>query len=592
MKNKSSQLTVGNSPLAVAAFNYKLLNREFKYLVYCLLLIANCLLATKTFAHGDEDHGEKKPHNEMTGKLYFTVNSISETFELVLRYEPIDAGKPAKMKLFVSDFETNKAIDSARIEITCLDDTGLKFQVKQTEQGVYSIEGSFPENKAYILVAHISTDESADLMTLEGIQAGRMLPQTEDEHTEEASEFDWKIIMFAILAFIAGILITLFILRKKQGIKKGMSIMLAILAISIPLNPTQTAYAHEDHNHGEEKNKSGITLTDEVEILKETQFLFDIHTTPSQYSDYYNTLKLYGKVMPSTNGVAEIIAVQSGSIISLNTGIGEKVGKGQILAVMEQNLTASEQIQISTEKSNATAELETAEKEYERLKSIKDIVAKKDLQQAEIRYETARQNKKVYDNLTSGNSKLITIKSPIDGVVDNFNLAIGQQVKQGEAIFNVYDIRKLKIEAQVFDRDMGKITKEVKFFVECVQENHRTENATLIAYGNVVNPVNQSSQIILEIDNSEDLFKPGQFVNVDVMAQVDKKQLVVPTSAISDINGQPIVFIHHEPELFKVMYVQTGEANSENTIILKGLEENERVVTNGVYQVKSIYMNQ
>jgi cobalt-zinc-cadmium efflux system membrane fusion protein len=373
--------------------------------------------------------------------------------------------------------------------------------------------------------------------------------------------------------------------------KKKIIIVLALLfAVALPISNNYQAFAHGGEDHGDEKKQtSGNGLTDEVEVLKETQFLFDIQTTSSSYTDYYSQVKLYGKIMPSINGAAQIIAPQNGSIVSLNVGIGESIGKGQVIAVIEQNLNASEQIQISTEKSNADAEYEAAKKEYERLKSIEDIVSKKDFQQTEIRYNTATVNKKVYDNLTSNNSKLITIKSPIDGVVDNFNLAIGQQVKQGDNIFNVFDIKKLKIEAQIFDRDMSKITKDTKFFVDY---NHKTENARLVAFGNVVNPVNQSSQVILEIDNSEGLFKPGQFVNVNVMAQSDNKKLVVPTSAVTDINGKSVVFIHHEPEVFKVIYVQLGESNSETTVILNGLKANERVVTSGTYQIKSVYMNQ
>ncbi len=375
--------------------------------------------------------------------------------------------------------------------------------------------------------------------------------------------------------------------------KKIIIVFILLIAIAIPISNNYQAFAHGGEDHGDNKKQSsGNSLTDEVEVLKETQFLFDIQTTTSSYTDYYNKLKLYGKIMPAINGSAQIIAPQNGIVISLNVGIGESVGKGQVMAVIEQNLNASEQIQISTEKSNADAEYEAAKKEFDRLKSIEDIVSKKDFQQAQIRYNTAAVNKKVYDNLTSNNSKLITIKSPIDGVVDNFNLAIGQQVKQGDNIFNVFDIKKLKVEAQIFDKDMGKITKDVKFFVECVQQNHATESARLVAFGNVVNPVNQSSQVILEIDNSQGMFKPGQFVNVDVMAQSENKKLVVPTSAITDINGKSVVFIHHEPEVFKVVYVQLGESNSETTVILNGLKENERVVTSGTYQIKSVFMNQ
>jgi membrane fusion protein, heavy metal efflux system len=545
---------------------------------------------TSLFASGGDDHEHKNEQtapSEIIGKPYFTINSVSDVFEIVLRYEPIEANHKTTMKLFVSDFETNNSSDSAKIEITCADDSRLKFTVNQIEKGMYLIECVFPENKKYSLVANISDGNNADLMMLEGIEVGKKLPTSPDEPSKIPNQSHLGNILHLLAGLIIGIILMMF-LRK---MKKTTAVILLLL-LFIPADFNNTVDAHGGEEHGDEKKKSNSSISDEFEVQKETQFLFDVRTAFSNYSEYNSILKLYGKVMPAVNGSAQIIAPQNGSIISLNAGIGQKVGKGQILAVVEQNLSTSEQVQVSTEKSNADAEYENAKKEYERLKSIQDIVAKKDFQQSEIRFKTAEANKKIFDNLSSGSSKLYVIKSPIEGVVDNFNLSIGQQMEQGHVMFNVYNTQKLKLEAQVFDKDLHKINKEVNFIVECVSENHKTKSAKLTAFSNVVNPVNQSSQIILEIENEDGDFKPGQFVNVDVLAKTEQKKLVVPTSAISEINGKPVVFVHNEPEIFKVVFVQLGESNIENTIILKGLDENERVVTNGTYQVKSIYLNQ
>ncbi|MBW8050516.1 MAG: efflux RND transporter periplasmic adaptor subunit [Cytophagales bacterium] len=562
------------------------------------LIIMVCLFSTHLLAHEGHDHKDEKKDSKQTGKSWFTVTSISEKFELVLRYDPITANEMTEIKLFISDFETNVPTNSAKITITCMDDENLKFTVKQAEPGIYIIEGIFPKNSEYSLVANIATPGNADLMLLEGIEVGKELPM-DGENNSEHSGVSWTTILFVIISFITGVIITLFIGKR---LKKA--IFLLFLTLTIPANQTNNIFAHEGHDHGDEKkSKSSQTLTDAMEILKETQFLFEIRTAFSKYSDYYNTLKLYGKVMPVTNGEALIIAPQNSSIVSINISIGEKVHKGQILVVIEQTLTAAEQIQVATEKSNTNAGFEAAKKEYKRLKSIEDIVAKKDLLEAEIRYQTALKNKKVYDNL-SGSSlkgKIISIKSPIKGVVDNFHLAIGQQVSQGELLVTVYNTKILKVEAQIFDKDLHRlhhpdlsgITQNVNFFVECIQEEkHYSESARLIAFGNVVNPVNQSSKVILEIDNSQGLFKPGQFANVYVTAKSDENHIVVPTSAISDIKGKPVVFVHTSPEMFEVKFVHLGENNTNQTIILKGLEDKERVVVNGTYQVKSIYLNQ
>lgn len=559
-----------------------------------LFTVLLCLFSWLGFSHGGENHGEKEPAANGKGKPYFSIYTTSDVFELTLRYEPIKSREPTAMRLFISDFETNRAVDSARLEISSLENTSLKFTVKRIEPGIYTITGTFPADSTYTLVVNASAGERADLMTLENIAVGKSLPQAAE--AKPASFLNWKMVLFIALAFLAGIGLMYGVMRRRETARRMAGAILVLFSFAVPLNPVGPAFAHDGENHGEDKPaRNSTALTDEVETPKETQFLFDMRTAFSRLGDYSNVLRLYGKVLPVNNGEAKIIAPQNSSVVSLNVRIGQRVRKGQALAVIRQNLTSSEQIGLATERSNANAELEAAQKDYQRLKSIEDIAARKDVQQAEIRYNNARNRKRLYDTLTSGEgtgSKSTTLVSPIDGIVDNFNLSVGQQVSQGAQLFSVYDSQQLKIEAQVFDRDAANITSDIRFSVESLQPGRQPETARLVAFGGVVNPVNQSSQLILEIDNAVRAFRPGQFVNVDVLAKTEHRQLVVPTSAISDIDGKPVVFVHTSPERFKVRYVQVGEGNSVQTTILKGLTEKERVVTNGAYQVKSIYVNQ
>jgi len=44
--------------------------------------------------------------------------------------------------------------------------------------------------------------------------------------------------------------------------------------------------------------------------------------------------------------------------------------------------------------------------------------------------------------------------------------------------------------------------------------------------------------------------------------------------------------------MFTLSYVQTGEDDGTRTLILKGVEEGEKVVANGAYEVKMMYLNQ
>ncbi|WP_022821596.1 efflux RND transporter periplasmic adaptor subunit [Hymenobacter norwichensis] len=364
------------------------------------------------------------------------------------------------------------------------------------------------------------------------------------------------------------------------------------LAVLLPPPAAVLAHGGEDHG-GTAQANTGVALTDEVLLPKESQFLFEVGTRLAAYSTTYSRATLYGTVSAAAGGEGRVVVPQTGRIVRLVAQVGQAVRAGQTLAVIEQTLDATQQIGLSTERANAQAELRAAQQDYARLQSIADIAARKDVVAAELRLRQARQNASIYNG--QAQQRRVSITSPISGTVDVFNLAVGQQVNQGDELFRVLNPGKLRVEAQVFAQDLSKITPGAEFRVEGLQGQPGAP-ARLVVFSNVVNPVNQARQLILELDAAgSTAYRAGQAVNVQVVGESGRgeKQLVVPSSAVTDLNGKPVVFVHTEPERFKIRYVQPGAINGEQTVLLQGeVNENDRVVTTGTYQLKSIYLNQ
>ncbi len=364
------------------------------------------------------------------------------------------------------------------------------------------------------------------------------------------------------------------------------------LVLTVLLPPPIDLQAHPGHDEGA-KASTGAALTDEVLLPKESQFLFQVQTTLAGFSTTYSRATLYGTVSAAAGGEGRVVVPQGGRIVSLAAQVGKSVRAGQTLAVIEQTLDATQQIGLSTGRANAQAELRAAQQDYARLQSIADIAARKDVVAAELRLRQARQNAGIQNGQAS--QRRVSITSPVSGTVDVFNLAVGQQVNQGDELFRVINPGKLRVEAQVFAQDLAKVTPGAAFQVEGLQGQPGVP-ARLVVFSNVVNPVNQARQLVLELDAQQgSAYRAGQAVNVQVVGQTGggKPQLTVPTSAITDLNGKPVVFVHTEPEHFKIRYVQPGAASGEQTVLLQGqVNENDRVVTTGTYQLKSIYLNQ
>jgi RND family efflux transporter MFP subunit len=533
----------------------------------------------------DPTHGGDQPIGEAYGKNYFSTEAISDKHELFLKYQPIEIGQEATLWIFISDYKTNRPLDSVTLKITSKEDKALVFTISRVDTGYYEIKTTFPSAKKYSLTVSINSTLGYDLLLLQNIEPGKEL-------TDMAVETNRAMLGSALflVGLVAGLLI-MFIWMKARYRKVVASFLMVLIVL--PTAKLQPAWAHEGHN---EAGKKGNNFSNTFEVPKETQFLFNVLTQPVEPGGFIESTKLFGTVLPSSNGQAVVQSPQTGKIISLNVKVGQNVSQGQVLATIEPTIDAGNAVTFLAEKNNAEAELAAAQKDYERLKSIEDIAAKRDLAEAESRYNKARENKKLFENVGNGSAsgtRSISLKSPINGIVSNFTYAMGATVNANETLFTVTNLSKVYVEAQVFDKDAGKVNSGKNFMIECATGDvHKTAKVKLLAPAQSVNPTNQTQRVIFEMENPGSEFKIGEFVNVWVFAAKPIKEMALPNSAISEINGRPVVFTKDHAEQYSVSYVSIGQNNGSYTVVKKGVEEGERVVVNATYQMKMIYLNQ
>ena len=547
-----------------------------------ILFVLVALIPTWLLAHGGEEHATTAAPTKALN--YFSTEASSDKYEVLVRYSPVKPGEEAHLTLFLSDFLSNIATDSATVQISSPDDSSLKFEVARSEAGIYSVHVLFPEKKVYKLNVNIDAPNGADLIALSGVDVGKEL------ETEEAKEPQWYEQTWVIFAGgLFGGLLMMFLIMKFSKKTKTLILVLAFISAHIPVSQL---YAHGDEDHG---SAGAQNLSTSAYVAKETQFLFDMTTVRLETGDFTESTALYGTIVPSSNGQALVQPSQSGKIHALNITVGQKVTKGQLLAILEPSLDAASIVNFAAERNRINAEYTAADSEYKRLLDLKGIVSQQDIDEAKARFETAKNNKALFDGLASGNgdpSRLVYLRSPIDGIVENFTLSIGSTVNAGETIFTVTDLSKVYIETQVFDQDVDKITSGGRFSVECTTDNHKSGDVRLLSMAQSVNASNQSQRVLFEMDNKDGEFKIGEFVNVRVYAKEPSREITIPNSAITEINGQPAVFIKHSAENYAISYVQLGEDNGDFTVVLKGVEESDRVVSSATYQAKMIYLNQ
>ena len=535
--------------------------------------------------HSHDEEGMESAHL-MTG--VFSIYAETQKYELTLKHEKIEPGKESDLKLYIADFITNAPISDVNLRISVREDPSISIETEPHDAGVYHLHGKFPKAQPYALVVNLDTKEKGpDLMMLSSVEVGKEPPvpdaPAEDDHEHGQSDW-WK---FA-LVFFGGLAIGYLLLRRRPKAVTAILVVVGLHAL------VQDGIAHGGHDDEE------TTAGNQVFIPKETQFLFDIMTLSAAAGDFQPAVELFGTITPAPGEFAEITTPQSGKITSLNVTPGQKVNAGQTLAVVRVYSSVSEQVGVATETGrlrtdirNAEAELNAAEKELARLRSIADIAAKKDIQAAEARYNLAKSNLDALRSISSGSaSASMTLSSPVSGTVGPFAISSGTDILAGSTLFTVTSLDKVFVEAQVFGQDAAVVRNAKSFRVTGSNEAHSSDKLKMISSALEVNPSNQSQRVTFELQNPDGEFKIGEFVTLQAFLQQSEKSIFVPNSALSEINGKPVVFVKENPEMYAVRYLSVGEDNGTHTVILKGMNEGERFVTAGTYQVKMMMLNQ
>lgn len=356
-----------------------------------------------------------------------------------------------------------------------------------------------------------------------------------------------------------------------------------------------SGHDHSEHDHsGHDHSGHDMEIApEECLIPKETQLLLGIRTELAAEAKYTSEEILLGTVLSQTNGKVEVRSAYNATVTNIFVRVGEKVKKGQALASLRYNINSVDRLELLSKIEEVNADLNQVKAERDRLEELSDVVATKRLVEVKIEIERLTNLLKQYKASSNGSgTQALTIRSSIDGVVGDFELSVGQQLSESEEILSIYNSGLIKVEATLYSSQKHHLDDSVQFVVSKLGEQN--SGSVIIADYTLspnVNRTNQTYTVTLFMTESDVTFSPGQQVKVELQSFSDKKTIVVNTEAIIEHQGTPVVFVHAEPEKFRIIPIESGIKGNSSTSIVKGIEEGERVVTKAAHRVHAIYLS-
>jgi Cu(I)/Ag(I) efflux system membrane fusion protein len=170
----------------------------------------------------------------------------------------------------------------------------------------------------------------------------------------------------------------------------------------------------------------------------------------------------------------------------------------------------------------------------------------------------------------------------------------GDYVTIGQMLFTIADLSVVWIELSVYESDLALLAagQPVQFTVEAVPG--RTFSGVLSFVEPIVNPVTRTVTVRAEVQNAEGLLLPDMFVRANVKADArghgGGAPLVIPATAPLLTGKRAVVYVELEDTdapTFEGREVTLGPRVGDFYVVVEGLVEGERVVTEGAFKLDS-----
>ena len=352
----------------------------------------------------------------------------------------------------------------------------------------------------------------------------------------------------------------------------------AAMVVSIWLNPSRTSSAKP-----------------------ETEDNVPVATAKARREDVPVYLDGLGKVQ-ALNTVT-IRAQIDGKIMEAAFHEGQNVRAGDLLLQIDPRPYEAALDQAIAKQNQDQAQLGYAQKVLERDTGLfdKKIIDRQslDLQQA----TTAQLEALVKaDGAAVANAKVqlefTKITAPIDGrvglrLVDQGNIVHAND-QAGLAV--ITQLQPISVVFTLPEGNLREITKKLKtngtdesLAVAAVdpQTNQILGQGELRAMDNQVDDATGTIKMKAVFQNRQFELWPGQFVNIRLLVDTRRQQLVVPSSAVNQGPSGEFIYIIRPDLIAEVRAVEAGISEDGSTVIESGVSEGDTVVVDGQYLLKS-----
>ena len=352
-------------------------------------------------------------------------------------------------------------------------------------------------------------------------------------------------------------------------------------------NVTITAqYGNKPYRFAYEQTEARVTMTDQQVKQNGVELLT---AGPARIK---STLQLIGEIRFNEDRMVHVVPRLIGVVESAPVNLGDRVRKGQLLAAISSQVIAdqrSELLAVQKRLALASTTFEREKKLWEdKISAEQDYLqARNAMQEAEIAAQNAQQKLASLGGglRDGGNLTRYEIRSPIDGIVVEKHISLGEAVKGDDNIFIVADLSTVWAEMTIYAKDLNTVKVGQKATVKATAFESQS-SGTVSYVGALVGEQSRTAKARIMLPNPKGVWRPGLPVNIELVAGEAEVPVAVSTEAIQTVRDWTVVFGRYGAN-FEARPVEQGRSDGKFTEVLNGLSAGEQYAAKNSFLIKA-----
>jgi Cu(I)/Ag(I) efflux system membrane fusion protein len=314
-----------------------------------------------------------------------------------------------------------------------------------------------------------------------------------------------------------------------------------------------------------------------VEIGSERTQLVGMRTAPATRQRLAAQLRTVGFIAAEDSSIAIATTRFAGWVEEVRVAQGQSVERGQVLATVSgPEILTAQQVYL--------AALEWGAKQKGPRPGVPTL-APEDENNALKRLGIAPQDIEAVAKRKRP-LPVMPIRAPASGHVASRNVLKGLYVQPGTELFQIVDLSKVAVVAEVYEQDAGRLHPGQRTQLLLIAYPGEAFSGTVDFIYPAIDPETHTLQIRMQLPNPGLKLRPG--MSGDVTIEVEAAEtLTVPAEAVVDTGELQYVFLSRANGLFEPQVVRAGERAAGRVQILEGLAEGDLVVSTANFLVDS-----